>query len=67
MAAAAGAVVLEDLHWADDATLDVVKCLGRRITALPALLIVTLRTGEIPRAIRSTRPPACSSRSRRQR
>jgi DNA-binding CsgD family transcriptional regulator/tetratricopeptide (TPR) repeat protein len=41
-------LVLEDVHWADDATLDAVTVLGRRIAALPALLVLTLRTGEVP-------------------
>ena len=43
-------LVLEDLHWADDATLDVITVLGRRIGALPALLVLTFRTGEAPPA-----------------
>ena len=36
-------VVLEDLHWADEATLDVVRVLGRRIGSVPALVVVTYR------------------------
>ena len=36
-------VVVEDAHWADEATLDVLRMLGRRITSLPALVIVTYR------------------------
>jgi predicted ATPase/DNA-binding CsgD family transcriptional regulator len=41
-------VVLEDLHWADDATLDIVTVLGRRVGGLAALLVVTYRGGEVP-------------------
>ena len=41
-------LVLEDVHWADDATLDSLTVLGRRIGALPALLVVTFRGGEAP-------------------
>jgi len=41
-------LVLEDVHWADDATLDSITVLGRRIGSLPALLVLTLRTGERP-------------------
>ena len=41
-------LVLEDVHWADDATLDSLTVLGRRIGALPALLVTTYRTGEAP-------------------
>ena len=36
-------LVLEDVHWADDATLDVLRYLGRRIETLPALLLLTVR------------------------
>jgi DNA-binding CsgD family transcriptional regulator/tetratricopeptide (TPR) repeat protein len=41
-------LVLEDVHWADDATLDSITVLGRRIASLPAVLIVTFRAGELP-------------------
>jgi DNA-binding CsgD family transcriptional regulator/tetratricopeptide (TPR) repeat protein len=39
-------LVLEDIHWADDATLDLVKFLGRRIHRVPALLVLTHRDDE---------------------
>ena len=41
-------LVIEDVHWADDATLDSITVLGRRIGSLPALLILTFRAGEAP-------------------
>ena len=41
-------LVLEDVHWADDATLDTITVLGRRIAALPALVVLTFRSGEAP-------------------
>src|SRR5262245_31273025 len=41
-------LVLEDVHWADDATLDAITVLGRRIASMPALLVVTFRGGEAP-------------------
>ena len=41
-------LVLEDVHWADDATLDSITVLGRRIGSLPALLVMTFRSGEVP-------------------
>jgi DNA-binding CsgD family transcriptional regulator len=41
-------LVLEDVHWADDATLDLVTVLGRRIGSLPCLLVLTFRAGEAP-------------------
>jgi DNA-binding CsgD family transcriptional regulator/tetratricopeptide (TPR) repeat protein len=40
-------LVLEDVHWADEATLDVVRLLGRRIGAFSALVLVTYRSDEL--------------------
>jgi ATP/maltotriose-dependent transcriptional regulator MalT len=40
-------MVIEDLHWADDATLDLVKFLGRRIEGARALLVLSYRDDEI--------------------
>ncbi len=42
------AVIVEDVHWADGATLDVLKFLGRRIDRIPATLILTYRDEEVP-------------------
>ncbi|WP_191907987.1 ATP-binding protein [Nocardioides cynanchi] len=36
-------LVIEDVQWADDATLDLLRFLGRRIRDLPLLLLVTFR------------------------
>jgi len=36
-------VVLEDLHWADEATLDVVRILARRLDSVPVVLAATYR------------------------
>lgn len=41
-------LVLEDVHWADNATLDSIVVVGRRIRSLPALLVMTFRGGEMP-------------------
>jgi len=38
------AVVVEDLHWADEATLDLLQFLGRRLRTAPVLLVATYRT-----------------------
>jgi DNA-binding CsgD family transcriptional regulator/tetratricopeptide (TPR) repeat protein len=43
-------VVFEDLHWADQATLDLVRVLGRRIDTIPALIVATFRDDELDRA-----------------
>ena len=40
-------VVVEDAHWADDATLDLLKYLGRRIERAHALLAVSYRDDEV--------------------
>ena len=40
-------LVFEDVHWADEATLDLIKYLGRRIARLPALLVLTFRDDEV--------------------
>jgi len=40
-------VVVEDVHWADQGTLDWLKFIGRRIRALPLLLIISYRDDEV--------------------
>ena len=40
-------LVLEDVHWADEATLDVLRVLGRRIESTDALVLATYRDDEI--------------------
>ena len=40
-------VVVEDAHWADDASVDFLKFVGRRIARYPALLVVTFREDEV--------------------
>jgi len=42
-------LVVEDAHWADDATLDVLRFVGRRIADLPAVLVMSYRDDEIDR------------------
>jgi DNA-binding CsgD family transcriptional regulator/tetratricopeptide (TPR) repeat protein len=42
-------VVIEDVHWADYATLDVLRLLGRRIEQLGSLVVVTYRADELHR------------------
>ncbi|MFT3692074.1 MAG: LuxR C-terminal-related transcriptional regulator [Kofleriaceae bacterium] len=41
------ALVIEDAHWADNATLDLVRYLARRIANVPALLVITYRDDEV--------------------
>ena len=40
-------LVLEDVHWADDATLDVLRMLSRRYERLPVLVVVSHREVEL--------------------
>lgn len=42
-------LVLEDLHWADEATLDVIALLGRKIEAVCALCVLTYRDDQLDR------------------
>ena len=42
-------LVIEDAHWADGATLDVLRYLGTRMRDLPAVLLVTYRDDALAR------------------
>ena len=39
--------VIEDAHWADGATLDLMRFLARRIASMPLLLVVSYRDDEV--------------------
>ena len=60
-------IVFEDIHWADEATLDFIKFLARRITQLRCLFILTYRDDETPshytvRNMLGQLPPDCFTR-----
>jgi DNA-binding CsgD family transcriptional regulator len=40
--------LVEDVHWADEATLDVLSSVVRRVAELPVLLVLTFRDDEVP-------------------
>jgi DNA-binding CsgD family transcriptional regulator/tetratricopeptide (TPR) repeat protein len=40
-------VMVEDAHWADQASLDVLRALARRVPELPALLVISYREEEL--------------------
>ncbi len=40
-------LVLEDLHWADEATLDLLRLLGRRVSRTQTMALVTYRDDEL--------------------
>jgi DNA-binding CsgD family transcriptional regulator/tetratricopeptide (TPR) repeat protein len=42
-------LVLEDMHWADEASLDILRIVGRRVDALRALVVATYRSDELDR------------------
>lgn len=71
-------IVLEDLHWADEASLDLLRSIARTSRSLPALIVGSYRDAELtptqplyqrlPMIVREARPTACrSGRSTRQR
>ncbi len=41
--------VLEDVHWADEATLDVLRLLARRVETVPALIVASYRDDALDR------------------
>ncbi|MEL6981851.1 MAG: AAA family ATPase, partial [Actinomycetota bacterium] len=43
-------MVVEDVHWADDASIDILRYLTRRIVSMHAMLIITLRDREVDRS-----------------
>ena len=62
-------LILEDTHWADEATLDVVKFLGRRVNRTNGLVVLTYRDGDVDadhplRRIMGDLPPGNLSRVR---
>ena len=40
-------VAIEDVHWADDSTLDLLRFVGRRVRDIPVLLVCTYRDDEL--------------------
>jgi DNA-binding CsgD family transcriptional regulator/tetratricopeptide (TPR) repeat protein len=47
LAARPSVLVVEDVHWADEATLDVIRVAGRRAGDVPALLVLSYRDDEL--------------------
>lgn len=43
----AAVLIFEDVHWADNATLDLIRYVGRRIALLPAMLVLSVRSDEV--------------------
>jgi predicted ATPase len=61
--AAVTVLVVEDAHWADDASLDALAFVARRVEGLRALLVLSYRDDEVPvvsllqRVLGGLRPP----------
>ena len=58
-------VLLEDVHWADEATLDVIRFVAGRVERLAALVVATYRDDELgrdPPPARGARKPGHGSR-----
>ncbi len=60
-------LIFEDVHWADEATLDLLKFLGRRLQRLGVMLLVTYRDDEVGphhplRSVIGDLPAACLRR-----
>jgi DNA-binding CsgD family transcriptional regulator/tetratricopeptide (TPR) repeat protein len=60
-------LLFEDVHWADHATMDLIKYIGRRIAHLKAVLILTYRDDELPDghelpAVLGDLPAPCTTR-----
>ena len=47
IAAQPAVIIVEDVHWADDASLDILRYLGRRVGELPAVLCASYRPEEV--------------------
>jgi DNA-binding CsgD family transcriptional regulator len=45
----ASILVIEDVHWADEASLDVLRLVVRRLEGVPALVVLTYRDDEVDR------------------
>lgn len=60
-------VILEDMHWSDQASLELLRAMARRIRFWPLLIVATFRGNELsaqqplhrvlPLLVRETRPP----------
>lgn len=50
LAATPTIAVVEDVHWADEATLDVVRLFARRVAGAPVLLVLSYREDELDRS-----------------
>lgn len=57
--------VMEDLHWADEATLDLLRFVGRRIGDTPSVLLGSMRIEEVATPLRAVLGDLATSGLRR--
>ena len=60
-------IMVDDAHWADDASLDIIRYLGRRLESLPGLLLVSYRPADLAeehplRRVLGSLPPSSTVR-----
>jgi ATP/maltotriose-dependent transcriptional regulator MalT len=60
------ALVIEDVHWADEATIDLLRYLGRRLRGTRVLLLVTFRDEALPDLLRVALGELATQRSTRR-
>ncbi|MCX7790199.1 MAG: ABC transporter substrate-binding protein [Chloroflexaceae bacterium] len=48
-------VLIDDIHWADAATIEALHYIGRRLTGVPLLIICSTRDDEMPDEVRRLR------------
>ncbi|MDN5727113.1 MAG: ATP-binding protein, partial [Propionibacteriales bacterium] len=56
-------IVVEDLHWADTTTSQLIRFLTSSLAEVPLLLVGTWRTDEMPTCCMPARWPRCRRRS----
>jgi DNA-binding CsgD family transcriptional regulator/tetratricopeptide (TPR) repeat protein len=59
-------LVVEDVHWADEATIDLLRYLGRRLRGTTILLLVTFRDEALPDRLRVALGELATQRSTRR-
>ena len=60
-------VILDDVHWADDASLELIQALLRRVPDARALLALGFRPGQAPaRLAAALAAPRVAHRARRR-
>ena len=62
----AGLILVEDLHWADPSTIEVVEYIAGQISKAPILLVITSRSATINNAVGDDPPDSAPAPCRRR-